>query len=430
MANINPNAAYQQILSMALEDRQPKYQDLVSNNNALLALTKRKGYWETYSGPRIRQTLQIAKQTAQWYSGYDQLINAALDLFNDCYYDPKMVVVPIILSYQEILNNRGDNQLIPVLKAYMEAAEKSLQDTFDAGLYSDGTANGGKQMTGLGAAVPIVNTSGTYAGIDRGSATIWRTQTFDAQSAFTTIGTQVNSTTIRPFLNAIMTKQSRGRDYADVLARHEKRQQYITPMLELQRQVLAELMTRRRQLVDMRVAEHNRLEHAGKHSARSIGSVIKLLDKQLGAIDAHIDDHMDRHFKTQRDLLDSVKGVGPVTILTLTAALPELGRLRRRQIAKLVGVAPLANDSGTRQGQRRAWGGRSQVRAIVYMAAIVAIRHNRAIKVFYERLVAAGKPKKVAIVACMRKLLTILNAMLRDQRAWDASRHLNVSVVA
>jgi hypothetical protein len=217
MANINTNAAYQQILSMALEDRQPKYQDLVSNNNALLALTKRKGYWETYSGPRIRQTLQIAKQTAQWYSGYDQLINSALDLFNDCYYDPKMVVVPIILSNQEILNNQGDNQLIPVLKAYMEAAEKSLSDTFDAGLYSDGTANGGKQMTGLGAAVPIVNTSGTYAGIDRGSATIWRTQTFDAQSSFSTIGTQVNSTTIRPFLNAIMTKQSRGRDYADVL---------------------------------------------------------------------------------------------------------------------------------------------------------------------------------------------------------------------
>jgi transposase len=134
---------------------------------------------------------------------------------------------------------------------------------------------------------------------------------------------------------------------------------------------------------------------------------------------------MDRHFKVQRDLLDSVKGVGPVTILTLTAALPELGRLRRREIAKLVGVAPLANDSGTRQGKRRAWGGRSQVRAIVYMAAIVAMRHNPVIKAFYERLLAAGKPKKVAIVACMRKLLTILNAMLRDQQAWDASRHLN-----
>ena len=201
-------------------------------------------------------------------------------------------------------------------------------------------------------------------------------------------------------------------------------------MLELQRQVLAELMTRRRQLVDMRVAEHNRLEHAGAHSARSIGSVIKLLDKQLGAIDAHIDDHMDRYFKNQRELLDSVKGVGPVTILTLTAALPELGRLRRRQIAKLVGVAPLADDSGKRQGQRRAWGGRSQVRAVVYMAAVVAMRHNPVIKAFYERLVAAGKPKKVAIVACMRKLLTILNAMLRDQRVWDASRHLTTPLEA
>jgi transposase len=220
------------------------------------------------------------------------------------------------------------------------------------------------------------------------------------------------------------------RDYADVLARHEKRPQYITPMLELERQVLVELMTRRRQLMDMRVAEHNRLEHAGKRAVRSIGSVIKVLDKQLAAIDAQIDDHMDRHFKAQRDLLDSVKGVGPVTILTLTAALPELGRLRRRQIAKLVGVAPLADDSGRRQGQRRVWGGRSPVRAIVYMAAIVAIRHNPVIKVFYERLVAAGKPKKVAIVACMRKLLTILNAMLRDQRTWDASRHLNGSVEA
>ena len=218
------------------------------------------------------------------------------------------------------------------------------------------------------------------------------------------------------------------RDFADVLARHDKRLQYITPMLEPERQALVELMTRRRQLVDMRVAEHNRLEHAGKHTARSIASVIKLLDKQLGAIDAHIDEHMERHFRTQRELLDSVKGVGPVTILTLTAALPELGRLRRRQIAKLVGVAPLADDSGARQGKRRAWGGRSRVRAVVYMAAIVAVRHNPVIKAFYERLVAAGKPKKVAIVACMRKLLTILNAMLRDQQTWNAAKHLNAAV--
>jgi transposase len=214
------------------------------------------------------------------------------------------------------------------------------------------------------------------------------------------------------------------RDFADVLARHPDRAKYITAMHDEHRQQLAELMTRRRQLVDMRVAENNRLEHAGKRSARSITSVLKTLDKQLAAIDREIDDHIDRHFKDQRTLLDSVKGVGPVTILTLTAALPELGRLGRRQIAKLVGVAPLADDSGPRKGKRRIWGGRADVRAVVYMAAVVAVKHNPAIRAFHGRLIAAGKPKKVAIVACMRKLLTILNAMLRDQRLWDSAKHV------
>jgi transposase len=220
------------------------------------------------------------------------------------------------------------------------------------------------------------------------------------------------------------------RDFADVLARHEARQQYIAPLHETARTELAELMTRRRQLVDMRVAEANRLEHAGMRAARSIQSVLKLLDRQLAAVDNHIDGHMERHFKSQRTLLDSVKGVGPVTILTLTAALPELGSLGRRQIAKLVGVAPLANDSGARSGKRRTWGGRAGVRSVVYMAAIVAMRHNPAIKAFYERLLGAGKPKKVAIIACMRKLLTILNAMLRDKAMWDATRHVEVAKMA
>ena len=215
------------------------------------------------------------------------------------------------------------------------------------------------------------------------------------------------------------------RDFADVLARHKDRAKYITPLLDEHRRQLAELMTRRRQLVDMRVAEGNHLEHAGKRSVRSITSVLKTLDKQLAAIDREIDGHIDRHFKDQRTLLDSVKGVGPVTILTLTAALPELGKLGRRQIAKLVGVAPLANDSGPRTGKRRIWGGRADVRAVVYMAALVAMKHNPAIKVFHSRLIAAGKPKKVAIVACMRKLLTILNAMLRDQKLWDAAKHMH-----
>jgi hypothetical protein len=216
MPNVTSNAAYQQILSMALEDRSSGYQDLVSNNNALLAVMRRKGLWQTYSGPRIRQTLQIGKQVAQWYSGYDQLLNPAIDLFNDAYFDPKMVVVPVILSMQEILNNEGEAQLMDVYDSYIDAAERALQDTMDAGLYSDGTANGGKQITGLATAIPITTNSGVYGGIDRGSATIWRTSTFDAHS-FLAGSTQVTSTTIRPMLNYVMTNRSRGRDYADLL---------------------------------------------------------------------------------------------------------------------------------------------------------------------------------------------------------------------
>jgi hypothetical protein len=217
MPNINPTFAYQQILSMALEDRSSSYEDLVSANNAMLATLRRKGLWQTYSGPRIRQTLQITKQVAQWYSGYDQLLNPALDLFNDAYFDPKMVVVPIILSMQEILNNEGDAQLMDVYDSYIDAAERALEDTMDAGIYSDGTANGGKQITGLATAIPIVTNTGVYGGIDRNAAPIWQTKTYDAQSMAAGIGTQVTAATIRPFLNIIMTKQSRGKQYADLL---------------------------------------------------------------------------------------------------------------------------------------------------------------------------------------------------------------------
>src|SRR4249920_3086116 len=165
---------------MALEDRSSSYEDLVSNNNALLAVMRKKGLWQTYSGPRIRQTLQIGKQVAQWYSGYDTILNPAIDLFNDAFFEPKMCVVPIILSSQELLNNQGEAQLLDCYDSYISAAEKALEDTMDAGLYSDGAANGGKQLTGLATAIPIVTNSGTYGGIDRNAAVIWRTTTYDA----------------------------------------------------------------------------------------------------------------------------------------------------------------------------------------------------------------------------------------------------------
>jgi transposase len=212
------------------------------------------------------------------------------------------------------------------------------------------------------------------------------------------------------------------RDLADVLANHAKRNTFLAPVSDAQREELRGLMVRRRQLVDMRVAELNRLAMATKHATRSILSVIKLLDKQIVAIDSDIGGHLDTHFKDLSALLQGPKGVGPTTAGMLLGALPELGQLDRRAICKLVGLAPLASDSGKHRGERHTWGGRAEVRTALYMAALSAKRYNPVIKQFWERLIAAGKPKKVALVACMRKLLIILNAMVRDNAQWDPKR--------
>lgn len=212
------------------------------------------------------------------------------------------------------------------------------------------------------------------------------------------------------------------RDFADVLANHKDRCKYITPLSDPRREELAILMTRRRQLVEIRVAESHRLDTAAKPAKRSILAVVRTLDRQIELIDRQVQQHIDDHFDGQRKLLESVKGVGPVTVLTLLAALPELGRLNRRAISKLVGIAPLAHDSGRRKGPRKIGGGRGEVRSVLYMATVSARTHNPVIRAFYERLVAAGKLPKVAMVACMRKLLTILNAMLRDGAPWNAAK--------
>ena len=220
------------------------------------------------------------------------------------------------------------------------------------------------------------------------------------------------------------------RDFADVLARHKDRAKYITAPHSAYQPELGVMVTRRRQLLDMRVAESNRLELAGKRAARSIKAVLRTLDRQLAGIDSAYDEFLKDHFKSQRDLLDTVKGVGPVMIMTINAALPELGHLQRRQIAKLVGIAPLANDSGQRKGKRQIWGGRADVRSLLYMATLSAKQHNPVIRAFHQRLIAAGKLPKVAIVACMRKLLTILNAMARDGKVWDPKKHVQASATA
>lgn len=192
---------------------------------------------------------------------------------------------------------------------------------------------------------------------------------------------------------------------------------------EVDTQELADALTRRRQLVEMRAIEKTRLKQATQASVRkSVKEHIAWLDRQLRASDSGLRDAVEHcpAWQAKHDLLSGVQGIGPATSVTLIACLPELGTLDRKQIAALVGVAPLNNDSGPRQGRRRVYGGRASVRAMLYMASLTAIRLNPVLRAFHQRLRGAGKPKKVAIVACMRKLLTILNAMLRDHKPWHS----------
>lgn len=214
---INTTQAYQEVMSLALEDRSSGYQDLVSNSNALLAVLRDKGLWQTYSGPTIRERLLYAKTgSGVWYNGYDFLNPIPTELFNDAVWTPKMVAVAVVLSNEEILNNSGSNQLKDVMAAHIDAAENELQDVMDVALQGDGTDFGGKTLGGLKLAIPTSVSSGSYGGIAR-SNTIWRTSAFDANSFATDIGTQVTKDTIRPMLNRIMTQRSRGKRGADLL---------------------------------------------------------------------------------------------------------------------------------------------------------------------------------------------------------------------
>ncbi|HKW02907.1 MAG TPA: IS110 family transposase [Vicinamibacterales bacterium] len=181
------------------------------------------------------------------------------------------------------------------------------------------------------------------------------------------------------------------------------------------------LITRRRQLLAMIVAEQSRLEHAVPSLRKPIKRHIGALRRDLSALDADIDGTVRRSsiWRAKDDLLRSVPGIGETTARSLLAQLPELGTLNQKAIAKLVGVAPLNHDSGTLRGRRIIWGGRAQVRTALYLPTLVATRRNPVIRAFYQRLRAAGKPFKLALIACMHKLLIILNAMLRDGRAWD-----------
>lgn len=192
------------------------------------------------------------------------------------------------------------------------------------------------------------------------------------------------------------------------------------PLADEAAQLLDALLTRRRQLLAMLVAEKNRLGFAPRPLHRGIQQHIRWLEHQLDDVTGELAAQIEASpvWRAQDDLLQSVPGIGPIVSAVLLGELPELGTLTHKQIATLVGVAPLARDSGTLRGKRMIWGGRAPVRTALYLAALCGRRWNPQLKVFYDRLIAAGKPKKVALIACARKLLTVLNAMVRDHQRW------------
>ncbi len=232
---------------------------------------------------------------------------------------------------------------------------------------------------------------------------------------------------MRDFAKATGQLAETDRIDADILARFAD---VVRPAVRLiptdAVQELDALLTRRRQLLEMLQAERNRTGQVfgtGKRLVKkSLKAHISYLERELRMTDTDLGAMIKASpvWRERDELLQSVPGVGPVLSRTLLADLPELGRFPRREIAKLVGVAPLSRDSGTMRGRRFVQGGRATVRAVLYVAALVATKRNLVIRTFYLRLVAVGKPKKLALVACMRKLLTILNVMVRTAQPWTA----------
>jgi transposase len=233
----------------------------------------------------------------------------------------------------------------------------------------------------------------------------------------------INPRQIRAFAQALGLKAKTDALDAAAIARFaEAVRPEPRPLADAEAQTLGELVARRRQLVETMTAERNRRKQLTQpRLIKGVDRVLALLQKELSALEKDIDDAVrgSPAWRESAELLTSVPGVGDVTARTLIAELPELGRLNRREIASLAGLAPFNRDSGRFQGKRAVAGGRSAVRTALYMAAWVACRHNPILKAFSDRLRAAGKPPKVAIIAVARKLLIILNAIVRDRRPWS-----------
>lgn len=232
----------------------------------------------------------------------------------------------------------------------------------------------------------------------------------------------VNPRQIRDFARSVGLLAKTDAIDAQIIARFaEAVRPEFRPLKDLETQKLEDLNNRRRQIVEMISAEKNRLGMAPVWSQKDIRAHIAWLEKRLKKVNDDIDNLIKQSpvWRQKEKILTSVLGVGPVVTTTLLCGLPELGTLSARKLSALVGVAPFNRDSGQHRGRRSCWGGRAHVRAALYMAALTASRCNPVIRDFYQRLRNAGKPAKVALVACMRKILVILNAMLKNNTCWQ-----------
>lgn len=301
---------------------------------------------------------------------------------------------------------------IDVAKARLDVATRPGDEAWWVANDAAGLAGLAERLRGLGPALVVLEATG---GLELPVAA--------ALAAAGLAVAVVNPRQVREFARATGRLAKTDRLDARVLAhfaaavRPEPR-----PLPDAAARELGALVARRRQVLEMLVAERHRRRTAGGAVGERIQAHIGWLEGELDAVDGALGDAVRASpaWRAAEDLLRGVPGVGPTLARTLLAELPELGRLGRKQVAALVGVAPLARDSGTRRGKRAVWGGRAPLRATLYMATVAATRHNPVIAAFYARLRDAGKPAKVALVACMHKLLRILNAMLATGTPWQA----------
>jgi transposase len=304
---------------------------------------------------------------------------------------------------------------IDVSSLTLEVASSTEAKTWQVGNDAAGIEQLAAQLAGLKPALVVLEATGGYE--------------FEAACALQAAGLAVaviNPRTARDFARAMgALAKTDALDarmlaaFARVLHQHPERERFVKPLADAELQRLQALVLRRRQLVQMITSERQRMRVSHVAARPSIERVIEFLKTELGDSEADVAAHVQRHHAELAAALASVPGIGAASVAVLLAELPELGRIDRRRVAALVGVAPLNRDSGQMRGQRTIWGGRADVRRTLYMATLTAVRHNPILKTHYERLLAAGKRKKVALVACMRKLLTMLNAIAKHGSKWD-----------